>query len=173
MSRFSFYTVDSSYCDYLRQFDTRVPYTMDNKATRPFIGIVFNVDNIQYYAPLTSPKQKHLKMKNQVDFLKIDSGLYGAINFNNMIPIHTSSLSLVDMKISTSDTNEDVMYKKLLSNQLSWCNKNRDQILKKAKNLYQKYVNGLLDTNVKSRCCSFPLIEIKLKEYIVSNGLTQ
>lgn len=33
------------------------------------------------YAPLSSPKLKHRKMKNSKDFRKINQGIYGAINF--------------------------------------------------------------------------------------------
>ena len=71
---FSFYTVDPAYCDYLRKTDPRVPYTMDKKSIRPFVGIVLTVNDFHYYAPLTSPKPKHLHMKNQIDFLKINKG---------------------------------------------------------------------------------------------------
>lgn len=73
----SFYTVSSSYCDFLRKTDSCVPYTMDSKSIRPFVGIVFSINGFQYYAPLTSPKKKHLHMKNQVDFLKIKGGAWG------------------------------------------------------------------------------------------------
>lgn len=86
--RFSFYTVDPSYCDFLRQFDSKVPHTMDKKSSRPFVGIVFSIKDFNYYAPLTSPKPKHLHMSNQVDFLKINNGMWGAVNFNNMIPVN-------------------------------------------------------------------------------------
>ena len=89
---FSFHRVDAAYCDYLRQSDLCVPYTMEYKSIRPFVGIVFSVHNVHYYAPLTSPKPKHLHMKNQVDFLKINGGKWEAINFNNMIPVHPNNL---------------------------------------------------------------------------------
>ena len=84
--------VDSIYCDYLRQFDNKVMYNANNKELRPFVGILFEVNNYMYFAPLSSPKKKHLKMKNQIDFLKIDKGKLGAVNFNylfknNNIPI--------------------------------------------------------------------------------------
>jgi len=79
---FSFYMADSDYCDYLRKKDPCVPYTMEHKSVRPFVGIVFLVGAFQYYAPLASPKPKHLQMKNQIDFLKINRGVWGAINFN-------------------------------------------------------------------------------------------
>ena len=74
---FSFYMVDAAYCDYLRKSDPCVPYTMERKSIRPFVGIVFSVHNVRYYAPLTSPKSKHLHMKNQIDFLKIKGGEWG------------------------------------------------------------------------------------------------
>ncbi len=50
--KLSFYTVDTQYCEYLRKFDKCVPYTMQSKATRPFIGILFNVNNHTYYPKL-------------------------------------------------------------------------------------------------------------------------
>lgn len=96
---FFFYMVDSGYCDYLRKTDPCVPYTMDQKSIRPFVGIVFSLGRFQYYAPLTSPKPKHLHMKNQIDFLKINHGEWGAINFNNMIPVHTNSLTKVNLNL--------------------------------------------------------------------------
>ena len=116
---FSFYMVDAAYCDYLRKSDPCVPYTMERKSIQPFVGIVFSVHNVRYYAPLTSPKSKHLHMKNQIDFLKIKGGEWGAINFNNMIPVHPGNLIKVEMKIYETDSQQDIAYKNLLSNQLS------------------------------------------------------
>ena len=48
--------VDYKYCDYLRKFDNKVSYNAGIKELRPFIGILFVVDGIEYYAPLSSPK---------------------------------------------------------------------------------------------------------------------
>ena len=58
--------------------------------------------------PLTSPKPKHLHMKNQIDFLKIKGGEWGAVNFNNMIPVHPGSLKKVEMKILETDSKQDI-----------------------------------------------------------------
>lgn len=111
--KFSFYMVDPQYCDYLKQYDPCIPYTMDQKAIRPFVGIVFSLNGFQYYAPLTSPKPKHLHMKNQADFLKINRGEWGAINFNNMIPVPSECLTKVQMKVLETDSAQDVAYKNL------------------------------------------------------------
>ena len=112
-----FYTVNPSYCDFLRQFDKCVPYNFDKKDTRPFVGVLIKINDSLYYAPLTSPKPKHLKMKNQLDFIKIKGGELGAINLNNMIPIPQSELK----EISFSSYSDD-KYKSLLQNQWEWCN---------------------------------------------------
>lgn len=166
---FSFYMVDPIYCDYLRKSDPCVPYTMEKKAIRPFVGIVFSINNVHYYAPLTSPKRKHLQMKNQVDFLKINDGKWGAINFNNMIPVHPDNLTKVNLKILDTDSPADKAYKNLLSNQLSWCTSNRKIILKQAEKLYWLIVNGKAWDHLIHRCCNFALDETLCNAYNVEN----
>lgn len=160
----SFYTVNSDYCDYLRQFDKRVPYTMQQKSTRPFLGVLLEINGHTYYAPLSSPKPKHQKMKNQLDFIKINQGYWGAINLNNMIPIAPEMATKVNPnELSRNYDNEK--YRNLLNNQLSWCNSNKDYIVKKAHNLYSKITSGNANTHLQSRCCDFLLLENKSLEY--------
>ena len=166
---FSFYMVDAAYCDYLRKSDPCVPYTMERKSIRPFVGIVFSVHNVRYYAPLTSPKSKHLHMKNQIDFLKIKGGEWGAINFNNMIPVYPGNLIKVEMKIYETDSQQDIAYKNLLSNQLSWCNSHKDTILNQAEKLYRLVVDGRAWDTLASRCCNFALDEILCASYAKEN----
>lgn len=156
---FSFFMVDSKYCDFLRTTDQCVPYIMDRKSTRPFVGIVFSVNGFHYYAPLTSPKPKHLHMKSQIDFLKIKNGEWGAINFNNMIPVPIACLKKVEMKILASDTKAEVDYKNLLSNQLSWCNSNKEIVLKQALKLYATVTQRKTWGKLAERCCNFTLDE--------------
>ena len=161
----SFYTVNSAYCDFLRATDPCVPFTMDSKSIRPFVGIVFSLNTFQYYAPLTSPKKKHLHMKNQIDFLKIKGGEWGAINFNNMIPVLPDCLKKIEISFLTTDTKPDIDYKNLLSNQLSWCNSHKDAILKQAEKLYNMIAEGTAWESLANRCCSFPLDEQQSQIY--------
>lgn len=156
---FSFYMADPDYCDFLRKSDPCVPYTMDKKSARPFVGVIFVVNGFHYYAPLTSPKPKHLHMKNQIDFLKINNGIWGAINFNNMIPVPVEYLTKIEMRIFNTDSKKDIDYKNLLSNQLSWCNAHRDLIVRQAKKLYHAIVQGTAWENLSARCCDFLLDE--------------
>jgi protein AbiQ len=168
---FSFYHASTDYCDFLRESDPCVPYTMDQKFTRPFVGIVFSVNGYNYYAPLTSPKPKHLRMKNQVDFLKINGGAWGSINFNNMIPVHKDNLRKVDINILSTDTKPTVDYKNLLANQLSWCNANKKSILAQAGKLYAIITHGKARPELVRRCCNFFVVEAQYHIYCQIHNL--
>ncbi|MBP3284240.1 MAG: type III toxin-antitoxin system ToxN/AbiQ family toxin [Clostridia bacterium] len=149
--------VDSDYCDYLRIFDDKVPYNKNEKELRPFIGILFEVNGCEYFAPLSSPKPKHQKMKNTIDFLKIKEVELGAVNFN-MIPVGKNNYSLVDLNKEVL-TLAEKKYQKLLKEQLAWLNSNYHQVKNKSFRLYELYNKGKLPENIKSRCCDFKLLE--------------
>ena len=68
------YKVDINYCNYLHYYEPKIPYLNNEKENRPFVGVVLNVNGKNFFAPLTSPKKKHLEMKDMQDFLKIDGG---------------------------------------------------------------------------------------------------
>ena len=156
--------VDSDYCDYLRKFDNKVSYNKFEKELRPFIGILFQIDTCEYFAPLSSPKLKHKKMKNTVDFFKIKDGELGAVNFNNMIPVNENNYSLVDLNKETL-TVAELKYQKLLREQLDWLNANFKQVKNKSFKLYQLYISGKLPESIRERCCNFKLLEEKCVEY--------
>ena len=161
---FKIVKVDSNYCDYLRKFDNKVAYNAGSKEMRPFIGILFVVDNFEYFAPLSSPKIKHIHMKNNLDFIKIDKGNLGVVNFNNMIPVTQKNYELLDLKSTPKNTSE-LKWQNLLKTQLLWLNKNIKNVKGKAFNLYNKYKNNTLDERIKKRCCNFILLEKKCREY--------
>ena len=94
---FKIVKVSSKYCDYLRKYDNKVPYNAGSKDLRPFVGILFLVENCEYFAPLSSPKDKHKRMKNTLDLIKIKDGEYGVINFNNMIPVSSNNYEEFDL----------------------------------------------------------------------------
>ena len=162
--QFKLVKLDTNYCNYLRNFDNKVPYNYDKKELRPFIGILFNIDTIMYFAPLSSPKPKHLKIKTKLDFLKIDNGKLGAINFNNMIPVMESNIIYLDLNKKTTNISE-LKYLNLLKSQLFWLNRHKEKIYGRSNKLYDKYKNNKLDINIFKRCCNFPLLEEKCMEY--------
>lgn len=156
--------VDSKYCDFLRKYENKVPYNAGEKELRPFVGILFNIGNCEYFAPLSSHKPKHSRLANTLDLIKIDNGKLGVINFNNMIPVNKSNYNIIDLNEKTNDKNKSARIL-LLKNQLRWLNNNRVDIYEKSGNLYKKYVNNLLPINVRNRCCNFILLEEKCREY--------
>lgn len=122
-NRLKLYYISDEYIIFLRKYDQKVPY--NKSQTRPFIGVVYTFNNINYFAPLASPKIKHLKMSNRViDIWKIDKGKLGIINFNNMLP------SLIEV---LSEVLPTIKYKILLENQISSINADRDVLVKKEK----------------------------------------
>lgn len=107
-------------------------------------------------------------MKNQIDFIKIENGSLGAINLNNMIPANQLNIKKVDI-----NSLQDLEYKVLLKNQLSWCNKkeNKNSIIEKCKKLYNYITNpnNIRDEErylkIKERCCDFKQLEKISKLY--------
>lgn len=89
--KFKIVKIDYQYCDFLRKFDNKVCYNAGTKQLRPFIGVLFEINEKEYYAPLSSPKAKHKLLKNKLDLIKIDGGNLGVININNMIPVNKKS----------------------------------------------------------------------------------
>ena len=151
----------SEYIDYLRQFDQRVCYNKGQ--TRPYIGILFTIKNLKYYAPLSSPKPKHLKMKDLIDVIRIDSGKLGIINLNNMIPVKRDSI--INFNIM-EEINEQ--YRQLLIKQVLYFKDNEERILNRALTLYNSYMKNTLSQATKERCCDFKLLEEKAKLYQVN-----
>lgn len=164
MENYKLVTINSKYCDFLRKFDYRVTYNTKEKETRPFVGILFEIGEYKYFAPLSSPKPKHLKMKNNIDFYKIDSGKLGAVNFNNMIPVPDTEYNVINVN-KKNYTYFDEVYQNLLRNQLRWLNRNGKGLRKKAKMLYNKRINNKLTNSLKNRCCNYKLLEEKINEY--------
>lgn len=55
------------------------------------------VNNCDYYAPLSSSKDKHLHMKNNIDIIKINDVKLGVVNFNNMISVSPNNYEIIDI----------------------------------------------------------------------------
>lgn len=100
-----------------------------------------------------------------MDFRKINGGLYGAINFNNMIPVTDSALILIDIEKISDDK-----YRRLLQNQYKAIRSDTVQIEKTA-NLLRELLfsddSELADyeIRIKQRCCNIKLLEQIYTQY--------
>lgn len=152
------YYLDENYISYLRKYDLRVAY--NKNMTRPYVGVVYTFNGSNYFAPLSSPKPKHLKMSNRaVDIFKIQNGELGIININNMIPTPIACITEVLSVV------EDKKYKVLVEKQTTFINDHKNELFKKIKHFSMQYEKGYLPTNVRERCCNFKLLEEKCKAY--------
>ncbi len=157
------YNITDDYINYLHQFDEKVCF--NKHESRPYIGIVLQVGDLKYYAPFTSPKQKHVNMKNAIDFRKIGNGKYGAILLNNMIPVIDEAL--IEVNINNI---QDHKYRRLLQNQYIELNNDFEII---QKNAFKIRTIAFLDESkltshqriIKNRICNLKLLEEKYKEY--------
>lgn len=156
-----FYKVDLDYIKYLHQFDNRVQYNPAynniKNQNRPYLGIVFQVDNNNYFAPLEHPRPSHQHLKNNLHIFKINKGKLGIIGLNNMIPVQEQALMEFDIK-------NEPNYK-ILTTQYVFCRKHWNFIIDRAKKVYEKQTQSPNDFTRKCYC-DFKLLEQKSQEYI-------
>ena len=109
-------TVNTEYIEYLRN-DERLSNVFENKESnnlsiRKYIGVVFEINGYQYFAPLSSPKSTDYKIVNgeqqirrsTIPIIRIiipDENnlpeLKGTIKLSNMIPVPNSEIFSYDV----------------------------------------------------------------------------
>lgn len=160
MNKLKLYRIDIEYIKYLYSFDNRVQYNPNREEEysqkRPYLGIVLNINDFNYFVPLEHPRISHQKMKNNIYILKIHNGKYGILGFNNMIPVRNEQLINFDIN------KEKIKYKQILISQYHFCNKHIKEIKNKAEETYNRSQKNLF---LKKVCCNFKLLEEKGKLY--------
>lgn len=160
------YEVNPRYIDYLVPY---APHLFQNKQPgqhneRKYIGIILTVNSIKYFAPLSSFKSKHERMKNGLDFIKI--GNYAVININNMFPVPDGEYTYVDIpKV------KNAQYRKLLTTEYRIIRKLQDKIKKNAAEVYKHKIDKGNFTALGKRCNDFMLLEEKCKQYKINSGM--
>ena len=158
MKTLKIYYIDNNYINYLRKFDKKVAY--NKRKARPYVGVVYTFNNQTYFAPLSSPKPKHLTMnKKALDIFKIKDGELGIVNINNMIPTPISCLTEVLPLI------KERRYKKLIIEQTTYLNDHKRDLLDKVNFFMLKYNTNKLPKRIKDRCCDFNILKEKCKDY--------
>lgn len=163
-------SVDEDFMDYLRNCEPRIPKT-DYGADKykPFYGVLFEINDLAYVTQISSPKPRHERMKNSLDFIKLyDNGdLLAVVNLNYMFPTQKDRFSIVSYSNiesfrSFADDNEKNAYIGLLKKEKNEILKSN--ILAKAQKLYTfKY--DFPDNNISQRCLDFKDLEEKCKSY--------
>ena len=121
--------------------------------------MLFKINDIEYFSPLSSPKEKHARFKQTIDFIKIANGELGIINLNNMIPVTKNNYQIINYNKYDSSIFHDLKYYRLQIKEILCLNRNKQKIIIKASKLYDKYINNTLNEYIKNRCCNFKLLE--------------
>lgn len=154
------YNIDNNYINYL---SPHAPHLFHNKKPgqqneRKFIGIILQVNGLDYFAPLSSFKPKHQKMPEMMDFIKVKN--YAVINLNNMFPVPKTECTFVDIQQET-----DLQYKALLRAEYRYIKSIQDKIRKNASTIYNHKISNGNSTGLAKRCNDFLLLEKLCKEY--------
>ena len=149
----------------MQKYDNKVANIDYKVKLKPYIGIIVNINNFNYYVPISSVKEKHYSIKEDMDFIKISqkNKILGVLNLNNMIPILDEDISILKYKEIEKYRNfnsekEKKLYISLLNFELKLINKMIGKIRKSALKLYKEKQNNP-NSLISKRCCDFKLLE--------------
>ena len=170
-NKLKWYVVDNQYVGYLKEFDNKVENINYNERIKPYIGILITINEINYYVPISSVKEKHYKMNEDMDFIKImeNDRILGVLNLNNMIPIDDENVKVLKYKEiddyrKFKNDKERSLYISFLSFELGLINNQIDKIKSNTIELYNEKLNRP-NSKISKRCCDFKLLEQKCEEY--------
>ena len=133
-------TADEAYVDYLAPHSLHLfrSARAAQAHSRKYVGVVLAVGGHDYFAPLSSFKDKHRRIKNGLDFVKVKD--MAVVNLNNMFPVPVSCCQRVDFVAE-----RDRKYRALLQAEYRAMKPLQDRIHKNARTLYSyklKYGNS-------------------------------
>ncbi|MBQ7359758.1 MAG: type III toxin-antitoxin system ToxN/AbiQ family toxin [Lachnospiraceae bacterium] len=152
------YEIKSEYIKYVGNYQKHIFVPTESKKKRKYIGVVLEINNMKYFAPLSSYKDKHKMMKESVDFIKIKD--YAVINLNNMIPVPDSQIVVIDI-----NKEKDMNYRYLLQAESREVNRQRKRIRKNAGIVYDHKMHNGNSTALAKRTNDFVLLERLCREY--------
>ncbi len=160
MDNLKLYEIRSAYIDYLAPHE---PHLFRNRQKtqaneRKYIGVVLRVNGMDYFAPLSSFKEKHKQMKDGLDFIKIRQ--YAVINLNNMFPVPQTECLYVNF-----NSIDNPAYKSLLLAEYRFMKTIQERIRKNANALYKYKLAHGSATPLAKRCNDFCLLESLCAQY--------
>ena len=150
--RIRIYEIKYEYIQYLSVYQKHIFSHKDGKSNRKYIGIVMEINGTKFFAPLSSYKDKHKKMRETVDFIKIKD--YAVINLNNMIPVPSDQIIELDI-----NKEKDLSYRYLLQAESREVNRQKKRIRKNAEIVYSHKIHSGNSTALAKRTNDFELLE--------------
>ena len=165
-------------CRYIDYLLTSEPHVYSNKFegrtnTRKYIGVVFTINNYNYFIPLSSPKDKDYEIIGEEKRIRKDTYLIfriksvskgkaelkGTIQFSKMIPV--PNRELIEYNV---DAETDINYKNLVLTEIQYIRKNSEKIVKRAQLIYNKrYIS---DEQIYNKCLDFKHLEALHDEWL-------
>jgi len=161
------YSVSDDYIEYLRNVFPRVYSNKiaNRKHTRKYLGVVFKLNDFNYYIPLSSPKDAHdyitlngkkVIRKDSIIVIRmvVKGTLKGTLQIGTMIPVPDKALIQYNL-----EDEQDISYKELVQDEIIFIRKNANRIIKTAKLLYSKKTKGTHKNPVIDKVLDFKSIE--------------
>lgn len=160
MDKFIFYDINPDYLDYMRTVEPKIPELSKTENEKPFCGIVLEINDMKYYAPISSTKkQQHT---NFVIKDRDGNRDLSSIRFCFMLPVPDDVLTPRDFN------SMEKKYKDLLVKEYIYCNlpENITTIRKIAKRVYNMCVYQSDPNNkIVQQCCDFKKLEEAYEKY--------
>lgn len=145
-----FYYVDPSYIAHLKAVEPKIPNTQYSGHEKFFCGIVLEIYDYAYYAPIS-----HYKKKLKTNILITDKGTpISSIRFSFMFPVPRTALTKMDF---TEIAKTDPHYADLLQKEYSFCNRHQEAIYRKAREVYRISLDKTHP--LSDKCCDFQKLE--------------
>lgn len=161
------YSISDDYIEYLRKVFPRIYSNKiaNRKHTRKYLGVVFKLNDFNYYIPLSSPKDAHdyitlngkkVIRKDSIIVIRmvVKGTLKGTLQIGTMIPVPDKALIQYNL-----EDEQDISYKELVQDEIIFIRKNANRIIKTAKLLYSKKTKGTHKNPVIDKVLDFKSIE--------------
>lgn len=170
-----FYDVPAEYVNFLRNFETsirgfsRVPlvdYETHNRKGKFFCGVVLQINDFQYFVPVSSNIHDH----PNTFFLYDRRNRIGSLRFDYMFPVPERV-----MKERLILDEVDPQYRRLLEKELAYCQRNDTSIREMALQTYMMITlpgRGMEPRHL-ARSCDFRLLEGACAIYAREHNLSQ
>ena len=164
--------ISEEYLSHLRSVEPHIPNSEYGKYKfKPFFGVLFERNGLYYVTQVSSVKDRHRKMKQSMDFLKIHekktNKLIAVINLNYMFPVPKSEFKYleyneIDAYREFSSEKEKSQYIHFLKKEIKLINElNAEIAAKKLYDLKNRYPENV----IAERCIEFKELEKSAREY--------
>lgn len=151
-----FYDVDTNYINFLRKIDNQIPNMSYESHDKFVCGVVLNIDDVEYYAPIS-----HFNKPQKTNFPIIDNGkIISTVRFCFMFPALHSVLKKKNFK---KISELDPKYADLLSTEYKYCKSHIEELTKRAYSVYKIGCNKNHCLNYT--CCDFKKLESYYTQY--------